>query len=267
MKKAFITSIFLVCTCFNAVSRDLHQDEELVKSIMELEFDEQAKASNAFITWELVGDWDKFIIDFSQGNFDGKLLTVSANEYKDLVDGNEGIALSIKGKPKTGQGNYRLSMKVSEVSDELDFLKDELELDMNINYILPPPPSLLERLLVPGVILLALILILITVLHLTAKFPSGLLQLGRDEVNIKGKKMISIKNELEKMGVQLESDTDVIFMKKRFGSFQGPCIKEMKNCALEREGVYLSKGAVILPDEEIHGLKDLNGNEIIIRYC
>ena len=267
MKKAIITGIFLVCTCFTAVSRDLHQNEKLVKSIMELEFDEQAKASNAFITWELVGDWDKFVYGFSQGSLNGNTLTINANEYKDFVDGNEGIALSIQGKSKTDQGNYRLSMKVSDVSDALDFLKDELELDMNINYILPPPPSLLERLFVPGIILLALILILIIVLNVTAKFPSGLLQLGHDEVNIKGKKMVSVKNELEKMGVQLESDTDVIFVKKRFGSFQGPCVKEMKNCALEREGVYLSKGAVILPDEEIHGLKDLNGNEIIIRYC
>lgn len=269
MKKVIIIGILMVCTCFTAVSRDLHQGEKLVKSIMELEFDEQCMATNAFVTWELVGDWDLFDYSFSQGELSnkGKLLTINANEYKDFLDGYEGIALSIQGKPKTPQGNYRLSMIVSEVSDELDFVKEDLDLDMNINYILPPPPPLWKRLLVPCIILAVLVLIAILVLHITAKFPKGLLQLGREEVDLTGKKMVSLKEELDKLGVELESGTDVILVKKRFGSYQGPTVKEMKNCALERDGVYLSRGAVILPDEEIHGLKDLQGNEILIRYC
>ena len=267
MKKSLIIGILMVCTCFTAVSKDLNQGEKLVKSILELDFDEQCKATNAFVTWELVGDWDKFEYTFSQGNLNGNMLTVNANEYKDILDGFEGIALSIQGKPKTPQGCYSLSMLVNEVSDNLDFLKEELDLEMNINYLLPPPLPIWKRLLVPAIILAVLALIVILVLHITAKFPKGLLQLGREEVNLKGKKMVSVKEELEKLGIELESGTDVILVKKRFGSFQGPSVKEMKNCVLEREGIYLSKGSVILPDEEIHGLTDIQGNEIIIRYC
>ena len=40
----------------------------------------------------------------------------------------------------------------------------------------------------------------------------------------------------------------------------------MNNCILERDGVELTRGAVIHVDEEIKGLYDNNGKEIIIRY-
>lgn len=262
MKKIMIIAAIMAFVFTAAKAEELKYNEQLTKTL-KLEFDEQAENDSALISWELLGDWDKFDYEFSQGiDEKNKAFTIYAANYKPY----DGIVLTIKGTSKTSSGDYNLTMKIKDV-ENID-IKDEdlnyLNLDLNIHYEAAP---FWTKLIVPGIILLALILILIIVLNVTAKFPSGLLQLGHDEVNIKGKKMVSVKNELEKMGVQLESDTDVIFVKKRFGSFQGPCVKEMKNCALEREGVYLSKGAVILPDEEIHGLKDLNGNEIIIRYC
>ena len=261
MKKILIIAAIMAFSFSTAKAEELKHNEKITKTL-KLEFDEQAKNDSASISWELLGNWDKFDYEFSQGMDNNDVFTIYTADYKPY----DGIVLTIKGKSKTSSGDYNLIMKIKG-AENLD-IKDEdlnyLNLDLNIHYEAAP---FWTKLIVPGIILLALILILIIVLNVTAKFPSGLLQLGRDEVNIKGKKMVSVKNELEKMGVQLESDTDVIFVKKRFGSFQGPCVKEMKNCALEREGVYLSKGAVILPDEEIHGLKDLDGNEIIIRYC
>lgn len=267
MKKVIIIGILSVCMCFTAVSKNLHQGEKIVRSIMELEFDEQAKAANAFVTWELVGDWGKFDYSFSQGSLNGNALTINANEYKDFVDGNEGIALSLQGQPKTDEGNYRLLMKVKDVSDNLDFEKDDLNFEMNINYLLPPPTPLWIKIAIVGGILLALLLIVLLVLHVTAKFPKGILQLGHNEVRLKGKKRISVKDELVKLGVTLPDDTDVVFVKKRFASFQGPCIKEAKNCTLNRYGSNLSNGSVIRPDEEIKGLTSIEGKEIIIRYC
>lgn len=264
--KVRVTNL-LVGICYSAVSKDLHQGEKLVKSIMELEFDEQAKAVNAYVTWELVGDWDKFVYSFSQGSLNGNALTINANEYKDFVDGNEGIALFLQGKPKTDEGNYHLSMKVRDVSDDLDFEKDDLNLDMNINYLLPPPTPLWIKLLIAGAILFVLLLLILLVLHVTAKFPKGILQLGHNEVRLKGKKRISVKDELVKLGVTLPEGTDVVFVKKRFASFQGPCLKETKNCSLNRYGSSFSNGSVIRPDEEIKGLMSIDGKEIIIRYC
>lgn len=267
MKKLIIIGLLVVCASMTAVSKDLHQDERLVKSIMELDIDDDAKAANAYVTWELVGDWDKFDYSFSQGILEGNTLTINANDYKVFVDGNEGIAISLQGKPKTEEGNYLLSMKVKEVSDGLDFEKEDLNLDMNINYLLPPPMPWWLKLIIAVGILLVLVLIMLLILHVTAKFPKGLLQLGRDSVRLKGKKRISVKEELDKMGISVANDADVIFVKKRFVSFQGPCIKEMKNCELECYGTPLAKGAVIHLEEEIKGVKDLSGNDIIIRYC
>ena len=266
MKRALLIGILLVFSCFSAVSKDLHQGEKFVKTIIKLNFDEDAKAADAFVIWELVGDWDKFDYGFSQGSLDGNTLTVKANEYKAFVDGNEGIAISLQGKSKTEEGNYTLSMKVKDVSDDLEFKKDRLNLDMNINYLLPPPTPLWIKLLIAGAILLVLVLLILLVLHVTAKFPRGLLQLGQDSVKLKGKKRISVKEELEKMNVTLAEDTDVILVKKRFGAFQGPCIKEMKKCDLERDGEYLTPGSIIHFEEEIKGLRDINGNDIIIIY-
>lgn len=265
MKKLLILFMALLATAsMSANSIDLMQGKTLTIGF-DFAFDDQAKADEAYVTWELLGDWNLFDYNFSQGTIDEKTgdFTVRALEYKDYLDG---IVLSIAGKPKTPKGNYNLSIKVKEASN-VDIDKDVIELDLNINYLLPPPPPIWKRLLVPAIILAVLALIVILVLHFTAKFPKGLLQLGRDEVELKGKKIVSIKEELDKLGVELESGTDVVLVKKRFGTYQGPSVKEMRNCVLERDGVYLSKGAVILPDEEIHGLTDIQGNEILIRYC
>lgn len=270
MKKTLFTVLILACFSLTAKSEklmdSLKQDDSR-KICMELEINQEAKESQAFISWELNGDWDLFDYQFSQGILEGNLFTIKANEYKDFVGGEEGIALTFKGKPKTESGNYNLKMTVQDVSDELDFPKDGLNLDMDIVYLLPPPPPIWKRLLVPAIILMALVLILLLVMHLTAKFPKGLLQLGRDEISLKGKKVVSVRKELEKLGTQLEGDSDVIFIKKRFGSFQGPVVKEMKGCSLELNGNFISRGTVLHPDEELHGLKDGNGDEIIIRYC
>lgn len=269
MKKVLLSLVFLALTTVSATAIDLMQGKTLTVGFP-FEFDPQAKADNDYITWRLMGDWDKFVVTFSQGTLDEStgLYTISSNDYKDYLGG---INLNITGKPKIPQDKYSLIMKIKDASDldlsSSDIKVEDLELNLTINYLLPPPPPLWKRLLIPAIILLSLALIICLVLHITAKFPSGLLQLGRDEVDLKGKKKVSVREELEKLGIELEADTDVIFVKKRFGTFQGPCIDMMKNCALERDSVYLSKGAVILPDEEIHGLKDINGNEIIIRYC
>lgn len=261
MKKYFLLCILFAAFGWIATAKDLQEGETLVKTL-KLGFNDEAKASNAFISWDLVGDWDKFNVSFSQGTLNKNTFTVKAKEYKDFADGKNGIALTVQAKPKTPKGEYSLSMKVKEVSDELNFPKNSLNLNINVNY-LPPEPDLLKILLKYGSILLALGLITWLVLHFTAKFPGGYLQVGRDEVSLKGKKEVSLKKEL---GVEFADDADVVFVKKRLGSFQGPRIKEMKNCSLERDGVYLSKGTVILLDEEIRGLKDSSGNEVIIRY-
>ncbi|MBQ7852116.1 MAG: hypothetical protein IJ342_04470 [Muribaculaceae bacterium] len=270
MKRIFITGFCLLVACVGImavpIAKDLNEGNKLSLNL-ELEFPEDAKEENAFISWELVGDWDKFDYCFSQGRLENNIFTIDAVSYKEFFDGENGIALIITGKPETEDATYNLSMKVLNVSDDLDFPKEELDLNLSVHYILPPPPPLWERLLVPAIILVVLILIVWIVLKVTAKFPDGLLQLGREEINIKGKSRISVKEELEKLGITLEDDCDVILVKKRFTSFQGPCFAEIRNCALERDGVFVSKGMVLLPEEELSGLKDINGNEIIIRYC
>lgn len=266
MNKLFFILCFFISATLTLTAEDLHQGDKIVKHL-ELEFYEGAKEDGAFISWELAGDWDKFNFNFSQGELNNNIFTIKASDYKDFLNGADGIALTIEGTPKTEEGNYHLSMVVNNVSDGLEVLKNQLNLDMQVNYILPPPPPLWKRLLIPFIILLVLALLIILVLNLTAKFPKGLLQLGHDEVSLKGKKQISVKKELENNGIILDDGVDVIFVKKRFGSFQGPCIKKMEGCSLERDGIFLSPGAVILPDEDITGLTDSNGNDIIIRYC
>ncbi len=269
MKRVFITGFYLLIACVGVIAapieKDLNKDSEMILNL-EMGFSDSAKEEGAFVSWELIGDWDKFDYSFSQGSLENNVFTIRAAEYKEFINGESGIALVISGKPKIEDATYNLSMKVVNVSDGLDFPKEDLNLNMSVNYILPPPPPIWERMLVPAIILVVLSLIVWLVLNITAKFPRGLLQLGRDEVILKGKSRVSVKEELEKMGVILD-DCDVVFVKKRFGRFQGPCIKELQNCVLEREGVYVSKGTVLLPDEELRGLTDINGNEIIIRYC
>ncbi len=266
MKKLIIFSYFLAMLSIPCVAEELWQGDKLVKNL-ELEFDDRAKVNNGFITWELSGDWDKFDYDFSQGKLHKNVFTIHANEYKDFANGEAGIALTIVGKSKTPQGDYTLSMHVTEVSDDLEFPKEELDADFHINYLLPPPPPLWKRLLVPGIVLLALIIIFLIVLDRTARFPKGLLQIGHYEVKLKGKKMVSVREEMDKNSISLPSDTDVVFVKKRFASFQGPCVKEMKNCILELNGLLLTKGMVVHLDDEVKGLTDTNRNELVIRYC
>lgn len=270
MKRIIITGLCFLMACAGMmaapITKDLHKGDKLTLNL-ELVFNDEAKEEGGFISWELVGDWDKFDYRFSQGSVKDKIFTIKAAEYNDFFDGEEGIALIINGKSKTEAETYNLSMKVSNVLDGMIFPKDKLNLDLAVRYILPPPPPLWETLLIPCIILLILVIIVVIVLKVTEKFPKGLLQLGREEVYLKGKSRVSVKEELEKQGIMLEDDCDIIFVKKRFGSFQGPCIKEMRNCALELDGSFVSRGKVLLPGEELTGLKDSNGNEIIIRFC
>ena len=266
MKKIAIITALIVFAGLTAMADDLKKGEQFTKCL-ELEFDEQAKADDVFITWELYGDWDEFNYSFSQGTLEDNLFTIRAKDYKEFLNGHEGIVLTVEGKPKTKESEYVLSLRVMNVSEDLGFSKDELNANFRINYLLPPPPPLWKRLLPVGIVLLVLALIIWLVLNVTSKFPKGLLQLGHEEVRMKGKKRISVKEELDKLSIYLPEGTDVVFVKKRFASFQGPCIKEMQNCSLKRYGTDLSKGSVIRPDEEIKGLITENGKEIIIRYC
>lgn len=255
--------MFLVGVALTASAENLDSKGVITKHL-KLIFNEQAKNSDAFVSWELSGDWNKFNYHFSQGNVKNNVYTIRAKDYKDFVSSHDGITLTIKGKSNTAKGNYELSMKVKDVSKGLQFPKQKFNLNLGISYT---PPSLLKRFMVPGIIVLAIALLSVLILHLTAKFPGGLLQLGTNEVSMKGKKEISVKKELADLGVFLDEDVDVIFVKKRFGAFKGPSIKEMRNCSLERDGVFLSRGNIILQDEDIHGLTDINGEEILIRYC
>jgi len=266
MKKSFIFLILMVFAIIPTKADNLKQGEKLVKSL-ELEFDEQAKTDDVFISWELSGDWDKFDYSFSQGTLENNVFIIRANEYKGFANGHEGIALTIEGKSKTEEGDYNLILRVKEVTDDLNFPKNALNADFQITYLLPPPPPLWKQILVPTIILIALALIILFILHVTSKFPKGILQFGHEEVRLRGKKRVSAKEELEKMGIQLPDGTDIVFVKKRFATFCGPCIKEMKNCSLERDGSYLSKGSIIRLEEEVKGLTDVNGNELLIRYC
>lgn len=245
----------------------LNEGETLTWEIKALDFTDEAIESGAFISWEMVGDWDKFDYAFSQGTVENNVYTIRADEYESFVEGTEGLAVDISGKPKIEKRVYNLSLKTKEVSKDLEFDKENADAELSFQYLPIPPMPWWLKLLIAGAILLVLVLLILLVLHVTAKFPRGLLQLGRDSVRLKGKKRISVKEELDKMGISVANDADVIFVKKRFASFQGPSIKEMKNCELERYGTPLSKGAVIHLEEEIKGVKDLNGNDIIIRYC
>lgn len=266
MKKSLFFLVLMAFAVMSANADDLKQGDKLIKSL-ELDFDEQAKTDDVFISWELSGDWDKFDYCFSQGILEDNVFTIRATEYKGFANGHEGIALTLEGKSKTDEGNYNLSMHVKDVKDDLDFPKDALNADFQINYILPPPPPLWKRILLPCIILLVLALIIWFVLDTTAKFPKGLLQLGNNTIKLKGKKTISVKDELKKMSVSLADGTDVVIYKKRFTSFQGPCIKEIKNCGLQCNGINLSKGKIMRRQQDVKGLKDINGKEIIIRYC
>lgn len=270
MKRIFVAGIFFLVACLGMsaapVNKELKQGETL-KMNLKLSFSEDAQQNNAFVTWELTGDWEKFDYKFSQGELKGNILTVKAADYKAFANGEDGVALVITGKKKTEDATYNLVMKVKDVSANLDFPRNKMNLDMNVHYILPPPPSIWLILAIVGGVLAVLGAIVALVLHVTAKFPKGLLQIGREEVYLKGKKQVSVRKELEKVGIELEGASDVIFDKKRFGAFQGPRIKQMIDCALERDGEFVSRGSVLLPTEELKGLKDVQGNEIVIIYC
>lgn len=270
MKRIIITGLCCMVACVGIMaaplSKDLKKGEKLTLNL-ELVLTDEAKEDGEFISWELGGDWDKFDYSFSQGDLKDNKFTINTVEYKDFVSGEDGIAIAITGKSKTEAATYNLYMKVTDVSDGLSISNGELNLDLSVNYILPPPPPVWQQLLIPTVILVVLIFIVVIVLKVTAKFPRGLLQLGREEISLKGKSRISVKEELEKHEIYLEDGCDIVFVKKRFGRFQGPCIKEIHNCALERDDSFLSQGTIILPGEELAGLRDLNGNEIVIRYC
>lgn len=266
MKKSFIILVLMAFAIMPTKADNLKQGEKLVKSL-ELEFDEQAKTDDVFISWELSGDWDKFDYSFSQGTLEDNVFTIRANEYKGFVNGHEGIALTIEGKSKTEEGDYNLSLRVKEVTDNLDFPKNALNADFQITYILPPPPPLWKQLLIPAIIVLIIVLIAALVFNAQSKFPQGVLQLGQNEVLLKGKKIVSIREELEKLDIQLAEDADVVLVRKKFTTFQGPCIKEIKNCSIECEGNYLTRGIIIYSEQELKGLTDINGNKILIRYC
>ncbi len=266
MKKKILIVVLLSFVGMTASAEVLEHGNTLVKSL-ELEFDDQAKEDDVFISWELSGDWDKFDYNFSQGTLENNIFTIRAKEYKDFANGHDGIALTIEGKKKTKEGEYNLSMHVTEVSDDLDFPKDAFNADFQINYLLPPPPPLWKRLLVPAIILVVLALFITWLLDYTAKFPRGLLQLGSNTVKLKGKKTISVKDELKKMGTELPEGTEIVLCKKRFTTFQGPCIKELKNCVLQSNGALLTRGKIMRRQQEVKGLKDSAGKEISIRYC
>ena len=241
------------------------QGDSLVKSIMELDFDEQAKDDNAYVTWDLVGDWNKFDYSFSQGELKDHALTINANDYKKYVDGSEGIVLTIKGKPTTEEGKYNLSMKAGEQSNNLEIEPRDASLDMRVNYFFPTP--IWKTLLLVGGIILALALIIFALMQATAKFPGGLLQLNNKKIELKGKKKISIKDELKDMGIALSDGTEIVLVRKRFTAFQGPCVKELTGCYLICNGAPLTQGKIIRRNQDVRGLKDTNGNPVNIRYC
>ena len=265
MKKIVVFTAVMLFGYMTAWAIDLKYGETFKETILELEFSEGAIANEAFVSWDLVGDWDKFSYHFSQGTVKKGVYTISAADYLDLVEQSNGISLTLKGKSSAKTGNYELSMIVKEVSKDMAFEADELDLEIPIEY---EGKSIWLRLLVPAIILIALVLLLLLVLHVTAKFPEGLLQLGREEVELKGKKKVSLKKELEDRNISLGDEVDVVLVKKRFVSFQGPKVSVMNGCELKRaDGSLLAIGDVIYPEETIYGLKDANGEDILIHLC
>ncbi|MBE6250688.1 MAG: hypothetical protein E7111_03440 [Bacteroidales bacterium] len=269
MKRIIVIGIFLLAASLgmsvSAVTKNINQGESL-KMNLKLSFSKEAKEDGAFVSWKLSGDWNEFDYAFSQGKLKGDVLTVKATDYKEFANGEDGLALTIKGRKKTEATTYNLSMKVIEVSDNLGFPKNKMNLDLKVNYILPPPTPWWQVALIVAAVLALVALVLAIVLIQTAKFPKGVLQLGREEVYLKGKSRVSVREELEKAGIELEGESDVILVKKRFGRFQGPCIKQMVDCTLERDGEFVSRGTVLLLDEEFKGLRDAQGNEVLLRY-
>ena len=184
MKKIFVIGIlFLVAglSMSAAVNRELKQGETL-KMNLKMSFSEDAKQDNAFVTWELSGDWDKFDYKFSQGTVKGNILTVKAADYKEFANGEDGLAIMISGRKKTEDATYNLVMKVKDVSANLNFPKNKMNLDLNVRYLLPPPPPIWLILAIVGGAIAVLAALVALVLHVTAKFPRGLLQIGREEV-------------------------------------------------------------------------------------
>lgn len=260
----FILAFFTVSTY--AVGLDYNDNEPVTKRL-KLNVNENAVEGEAFVQWELRGDWDLFEYSFSQGVVDGNTFTVYAKDYRTSVNGEEGILLTIKGKKKTSKGNYLLEMVIVKATDNLVVSKDKMNLKLPIEY--EPYHKTIFEIMLPYIIILVVILLIMLLLNNMAKFPKGLLQVGTDTVKLKGKKMVSVKAELAKLNpnVQLGDGVDVVFVKKKFASFQGPCLKVASGCTLMRNGLRVTKGSVIRLGEEIEGLSDKDGNPIVIRYC
>lgn len=264
MKKVSFLMFLLTCLVVSTYAVDLKYGGDPVTKRLKLDVNQAAVESNAFIQWELQGDWDKFDYSFSQGVEEGNTFTIYAKDYLKAVNGEEGVLLTISGKKKTSKGDYNLNMVVVKATDNLSVNKDKMNLSLPIQY--EPYHKTIFEILLPFIILLIVILLIILILHVTAKFPKGLLQLNNTTVKLKGKKMVSVKDELQKMGIFLAEGTDIILVKKRFASFQGPCVKLATNCNLMCNGAPLTKGKIMRRNQEVKGLVDKSGTPISMRY-
>ena len=260
MKRLFLTLLVLVSANFAIQAMDLKRDEVITKHLT-LEITQAAKDNNAFITWELTGDWNSFDYNFSQGSLKKNLYTIYANDYQSYVNGGNGITLTLTAKSKAKTGNYTLMMTVKETSKELEFEANKMNLSMDINYDQGPIPFPWTLVC----IIAAVVLIIILVLNSKAKFPSGLLQFGDHEVELKGKKIVSAKSELGEEN--LPEGVDVVFTKRIFGTFNGPIIKASEGCELMlSDGTVVSIGYKLSEGDTLSGLKDNNGYDIIISF-
>ena len=258
MKRLFLTLLVLVSANYAIQAMDLKRDEVITKHLT-LEITQAAKDNNAFITWELTGDWNSFDYNFSQGSLKKNLYTIYANDYQSYVNGGNGITFTLTAKSKAKTGNYTLMMTVKETSNELEFEANKMNLSLDINYDQGPIPFPWTLVC----IIAAILLIIIIVLNAKSKFPSGLIQFGNIEVDLKGKKKVSAREEL---GDTLAAGVDVVFVKKTFGSYNGPMIKKIDGCELKRvDGSIIDKGEILYEGDTLYGMTDSLGKDIVIR--
>jgi len=138
---------------FGGFANNAIQCTDSITRQIELEFNKEAIENDAFITWELIGNWQEFTITINQGVLEENSFTVKAKDYKDFAKGFDGIRICIKPNKHTKEGTYQLSMKVSDISENLEFSKEELDLIIPEFYYQAPPPRPLWQYLVFGLLI------------------------------------------------------------------------------------------------------------------
>jgi hypothetical protein len=158
MKEMFILCL-VVFINLNLFGNDTLRYNSFITKTLQLEFSPEATEDEAYIVWELNGDWDLFNYSFNQGEQKDKFFTIKASEYKDFVSRYNGVTIILETQKNTKDGQANLKMSVVEVGADLEFDKNLLELNWEVFVIMPPPTPL-------GLKLLYILAVFIVLFHL-----------------------------------------------------------------------------------------------------